>query len=222
MKILSEDDRETLLANIERLASYTKAHSDLRGAHHFLYDLRHPAQGAPEYVIMGVNPGETEHDWTISPTTTEETSRYDFHKEVGPGRSAIRWTSSARFFLDDADYVLTELFFWSSRDSLAFRERYGKLALSPHLALCTELNRALIEIYQPRAVVLPGLGNHELCRSLYELQHNETVVHEGTRIVEHYTDGRRPWIFTKHWTASFGFSKSQRQAVLSYIRRTAT
>lgn len=166
---------------------------------------------------MGVNPGETPGDWALSRTPTEETSRFDFHEELGPGRSSIRWTSSARYFLGGADYVLTELFFWSSKDSREFEARFGKLASSPHLQLCVDMNRDLIEAYQPRAVILPGLANHELCRSIYGLRHEETVRHGEVRVAERYTDGRRPWLFTKHWTASFGFSKEQRQAVRDQI-----
>lgn len=211
-------DGSRLRANIERLAAYTAEHPELKAAHHFLYDLRHPKGGTPRFVVMGVNPGETDTDWRIAPQPTEETSRYDFHVEAGPGRSAIRWSSAARYFLDGADYVLAELFFWSSYDSRAFTERFGPLARSPHLPICVEMNRDLIEAYQPRAVVLPGLTHIPLVRDLYGLTPVETAVHDGKRIAEHYTDGARPWVFTKHWTAAFGFSRQQRELARDAIR----
>lgn len=212
---------DRLRANIERLAAYTSAHPELRAAHHFLYDLRFPKEGSPQFVVIGVNPGETEQDWRIAPEPTEETSRYDFHDEVGPGRSAIRWSKAARYFLDDADYVLAELFFWSSYDSRVFAERFGPLAKSKHLPLCVEMNLDLIEAYQPRAVVLPGLMHVRLVRDLYGLTPVDAVIDGGHRIAEHYTDGKRPWIFTKHWTAAFGFSKQQRQVARQTIRSVA-
>ena len=169
---------------------------------------------------MGVNPGETAHDWTVAPQPTEETSRYDFHDQAGSGRSAIRWSKAARFFLDDADYVLAELFFWSSYDSRQFVERFGPMAKSPHLRFCTELNRDLIAAYRPKAVVLPGLSHMSLVKAEYGLTAVSSVGEGNTRIAEVMTDGHRPWVFTKHWTAAFGFSNAQREAARQAIRDT--
>lgn len=170
---------------------------------------------------MGVNPGETAYDWTIAPEPTEETSRYDFHMDRGGGRSAIRWSKAASYFLDGSDYVLTELFFWSSYDGRTFRERFGPLAKSEHLSFCVEMNRHLIEAYAPRAVVLPGLTHMPLVKDAYGLTHLETLSDEVTRVVEVLSDGQRPWVFTKHWTAAFGFSKSQRELARGAIRAAA-
>lgn len=211
-----------LIENIERVAAYTDQHPELKAAHHFLYDLRHPRDGTPQYVVMGVNPGETAHDWTIAPEPTEESSRYDFHIDKGGGRSAIRWTKAARYFLDNADYVLAELFFWSSYDSRKFTERFGPFAKSKHLQFCVELNKDLIEVYQPDAVVLPGLTHLPLVRQLYGLSPVRVVTHEATRVAEHYTDGKRPWVFTKHWTAAFGFSRAQRELAREALRTAGT
>lgn len=211
-------NNERLLRNIERLAAYTAEHAELRAAHHFLYDLRFPKEGSPQFVVMGVNPGETDQDWQIAPEPTEETSRYDFHDEVGPGRSAIRWSKAARYFLDEADYVLAEIFFWSSYDGRIFRERFGPMEKSPHLAICAEMNRDLIDIYQPRAVVLPGLTYARLVQRLFGLTHEQSIDLSGVRVAECYSDGVRPWVFTKHWTAAFGFSKAQREKARDTIR----
>ena len=209
---------DTLTKNIELISAYTALYPELKAAHHFLYDLRHPRDGKPEFVVMGVNPGETAYDWTIAPEPTEETSRFDFHAEDGGGRSAIRWSKAAQYFLDHTDYVLAELFFWSSYDSKAFRERFGPLAKSKHLPFCVELNRNLIDIYQPKAVVLPGLTNLNLVRDLYGLSAVGQIGDGSSRVVELYTDGQRPWVFTKHWTASFGFSRQQRELARQAIR----
>jgi hypothetical protein len=212
---------DKLIANIERIAAYTAEHPELIAAHHFLYDLRQPCEGTPRFVVMGVNPGETPHDWEIAPDPTEETSRFDFHVERGCGRSAIRWSKAASYFLDGADYVLAELFFWSSRDSRVFAARFGRLSKSRHLPLCVEMNLDLIDVYQPAAVVLPGLTHVKLVQNLYGLT-PVSVVHDGSRrVAELYTDGARPWVFTKHWTAAFGFSKAQREMAREAIR-TAT
>lgn len=212
---------DRLLRNIERLAAYTAEHPELRAAHHFLYDLRFPKDGKPQFVIMGVNPGETHHDWVIAPEPTEETSRYDFHDEVGAGRSAIRWSKAAQYFLGDADYVLAEIFFWSSYDSRIFRERFGPMEKSRHLAICTEMNRDLIDFYQPSAVVLPGLTHIRLVQQLYGLTHEESIALDGVRVAERYSDGSRSWVFTKHWTAAFGFSRQQREVARNSISDAA-
>ena len=108
--------RPNLTANIERIAAYTANHADLRRAHHFLYDLRSPPNGTPRFVVMGVNPGETDRDWRLCSEPTEETSRHDFHRRAEKGGSALRWARLAEYYLDGADYVLAEQFFWSSRD----------------------------------------------------------------------------------------------------------
>ncbi|HZW16891.1 MAG TPA: hypothetical protein VFF66_11660 [Brevundimonas sp.] len=208
---------DQLLRNIERLAAYTAEHPELRVAHHFLYDLRVPKDGKPQFVVMGVNPGETPHDWVIAPEPTEETSRYDFHDEVGAGRSAIRWSKAAQYFLSHADYVLAEIFFWSSYDSRIFRQRFGPVAKSRHLPICTDMNRDLINFYQPSAVVLPGLTYTRLVQQLYGLTHEESIKLNGVRVAERYSDGSRPWIFTKHWTAAFGFSRQQREVARNSI-----
>jgi hypothetical protein len=210
-----------LQRNIERIAAYTAQYPELAKAHHFLYDLKHPQTGCPEYVVMGVNPGETENDWVIAPQPTEETSRYDFHNELGRGRSAIRWTKAARFFLDNANYVLAELFFWSSYDSRVFTERFGPLRKSPHLPFCCEMNRELIDAYQPRAVVLPGLTHSKAVAEWYRLSQVEVITDASSRVAEVWTDGYRPWVFTKHWTAAFGFSLAQRELARDTIRRAS-
>lgn len=209
----------SLLTNIERVSAYTAEHPELAAAHHWLYDLKHPRDGKPRFVVMGVNPGETEGDWIIAPTPTEESSRFDFHIEQGTGRSAIRWSKAASFFLDGADYVLAELFFWSSYDSRVFTERFGPLHKSKHLPFCVQMNRDLITAYEPEAVVLPGLTHLKLVESLYGLTHVETILDGGTRVAERFTDGIRPWVFTKHWTAAFGFTKAQRELARETVRK---
>jgi hypothetical protein len=213
--------RSDLLGNIQAIAAYTGRHAELQQAHHFLYDLRSPQDGVPEYVVMGVNPGETQNDWAMVAVPTEETSRYDFHEEHGRGRSSIRWSRAASYFLDGADHVLTELFFWSSRDHVEFKRRYGKLRSSPHLAFCVRLNGDLVEAYRPKAIVLPGLGHRGLCATGYGLTRVRTVHCADVRVAGVYDDGQRPWVFTKHWTAAYGFSQSQREAVRNAIREAS-
>ncbi|MBI1405248.1 MAG: hypothetical protein GC145_03875 [Caulobacter sp.] len=208
-----------LAANIERIAAYTARHPELKSAHHFLYDLRSPPDGLPRFVVMGINPGETKRDWDLSPTPTEETSRFDFHRRAEPSGSALRWARLAGDYLDHADYVLAEVFFWSSPDLRVFGERFGPLAKSPHLDFCRDMNRDLIEVYQPEAVVAPGLGSAGLCARLYGLTPLRTIQDAGARVAEIYCDGVRPWVFTKHWTGAFGLTAVQKRLIQDAIRQ---
>ena len=207
-----------LNAEIEEIAAYTARFPELRQAHHFLFDLRYPATAKPRFVVMGINPGEVENDWRLSAEPTEETSRHDFHRRGEPDGHVPPWVLQARYYLDGAPYVQSELFFWSSKDLAQFELRYDKLHRSPHLAFCRDLNRRLIAAHRPDAVVLPGLGTANLCATLYGLTHIRTVVGHGARLAEVYSDGARPWIFTKHWTGSFGLTREQRAAIRDAIR----
>lgn len=210
-----------LRGNIERIAAYTAEHAELRRAHHWLYDLRSPPVGKPNFVIMGINPGESPSDWEAAPEPTEETSRYDWFEDKKRSRSSIRWSQLAAWFLDAKPYVMAELFLWSSRDMKEFVERFGALAASPHLPFCREMNLDIITAYQPKAVILPGLGSAKLCASLYGLRHCESIHEGGARVAETYTDGERPWLFTKHWTGSFGLSAAQKERIRTAIRAAA-
>jgi hypothetical protein len=209
----------SLTENIALIRAYTQDHEELKQAHHFLYDLRSPPNVQPEFVVMGLNPGELPSDWEKSPTPTEETSQYDFHVERGSGRSAIRWAKACTYFLDGADYVLAELFFWSSANAgKAFEQRFGPLRKSKHLAFCAVLNEQLIRHYQPRAVLLPGIGYTDVATTLYELKSIRTVSGGGKRLIEHMTDGDRSWFITQHWTNARGITNDQWAIVRDYIR----
>jgi hypothetical protein len=208
-----------LTANIEEITTYTARYPELQEAHHFIYDLRRPSSDKPMFVVMGINPGESNSDWELVCERREETSRHDFHAKGGPSRSARRWASDAQYYLDNAPYVLAEVFLWSSKGMAQFGERFGSLKKSPHLPICTKMNKEIIEVYKPKAVVLPGIGMTDICASLYELEQVNSVNNSRGRVIEHYTDGTRPWIFTKHWTGARGFTVADRITIKDYIGR---
>lgn len=210
-------------STIERIRKYTQENSELLAAHHFLFDLRLNPAGV-DYCVMGINPGETDDEKSGCPGPTEETSLFDFHAQYGRGPSSTRWLANINFFLNTDRVVLGEYFFWSSANAEAeFAERFGPLRLSPHLKFCRDMNLELIENYKPKAVISPGLGMARIASNLYGL---ELVASEksanGNNLIFHYSDGKRPWIFTKHWTGARGFSKPQRDQVQSYISKHAS
>jgi hypothetical protein len=209
-------DRQRLDSNIEAIRRYTTEHRKLREAHHFLYDLPLNGNvGLPELVVMGINPGETQTDRDACPGPTEETSKYDFHEHSPSGRSkgSKRWRKLTAEFTHGRSVVFTELFFWSSRDHAELLKRYESLWGSPHLQFCTDMNKDLIKVYEPKAVIFVGLSNSERTASVFGLKHVDTLCVSRSRVVEHYQDEHRPWFFTKHWTGSRGFTLAQREAI---------
>lgn len=203
-----------LNAEISEIDSYTARYAELHQAHHWLFDLKSPAGAFPEVAVAGLNPGESRRDWAICPYSTEETSRHDFHEVYGAGRASIPWTRHCNFYLGGRTFVQTELFFWSSSNTKQLEERYGRLRTSPHLAFCRDMNRRLFNAYGVKAVICTGINNDSLCGSLYGLGPlRQTVIVDGTRVAKLYHDGLRPWLFTKHWTGAFGFSRAQRERV---------
>src|SRR5208337_2764288 len=155
--------RERLDAAIQDIRDYTSNNQELRDeAHHFVYDLPlDRTAGTPEFVWMGVNPGETgvktlkTGDWEV-PGPTEETWLFAFNDHIPPSRSSKRWKGKIHRLFDGKPVVLAELFFWSA-SSRDFNRRFGDVWRSPHLDFCTRMNRLLIDEYQPKAVVFTGI-----------------------------------------------------------------
>jgi hypothetical protein len=142
------DGMSEMLAQVR---DYTRRHPELREAHHFLFDLPLNKENAPvEYLVFGLNPGESDHDWKIAPSPTEESREFDFHERSGnPSPARERWRAMCRSFLGTSNVVFGEVFFWSSKDLRQFRQRYGPMRQSPHLRFCVELNQRLIEHHRP-------------------------------------------------------------------------
>lgn len=207
-----------LTAEISEIAQYTSRYVELQQAHHWLFDLKTPVGGSPEVAVVGVNPGECHGDWEICPHPTEETSRYDFHEVYGSGRASISWTRHCNYYLGGRPFVQTELFFWSSSNTKQLQERYGPLRTSPHLVFCRDMNSRLFNAYTVKAVICTGINNDVLCQNLYGLGPlRQTLAVDGTRVAKLYHDGLRPWLFTKHWTGAFGFTRTQREHVKNAI-----
>ena len=215
-------DRRRLNEAIQRIRDYTAGHPELQAAHHFLYDLPLDKDaGVPEFVVMGINPGETERCRSAYPGPTEETWDFDFHGKSVLGRSqgSIKWRKNATDFTDSQAVVFTELFFWSSNDQEELRKRYGKLWNSPHLEFCVEQNKVLIETYKPKAVIFVGLSCSQKVAEAFGLVAVDTLKMGSSRLVVRYQDHFRPWLFTKHWSGAFGFSNLQKAEIKRYIRR---
>jgi hypothetical protein len=217
---MEPQDEERIRRNIERIEAYTREKPELIQSHHFLYDLRMPRCGNAEFMVMGINPGESPRYCANFPGPTEETSRFDWIEAAGFSRACIPWSDRACFYLDGAHYVMTELFLWSSRNVNRLKERLGEpLRKSRHLPFCHEMNLALIDAHRPRAIIVVGLGAEPLCRDLYGLQRVRRVCHDNVRVAEQYRDDAgRPWLITKHWTNGWGLTTGQCELIRDTIR----
>ena len=113
-------NRTRLDAGIQSIRDYTEQHPELADAHHFIYDSPlDKSAGTPEFVVMGINPGETKPDWTDDPQPTEITWNHDFNAKKGEckrSRGNKVWRDSARRFTRCGRIVFTEALFWSSHN----------------------------------------------------------------------------------------------------------
>jgi hypothetical protein len=215
-------NRECLDAAILLIRAYTEGHPELRAAHHFCYDLPlDKTAQKPEVLVMGINPGEVEDDRRSYHGPTEETWNHDFHEKgtLGRGQGSKKYRKNAKYFADDRPVVFTEFFLWSSNDSKEFVRRFGRLWESPHLGFCISMNQLLIREYRPKSVIFVGLTHSRKVAKAFGLCHVRTLRIPGNRLVEHYKDEFRPWFFTKHWSAAWGFSKPQKQQIKEYIQQ---
>ena len=224
-------DRSKLDDAAREIVDYTAKHPELQKAHTFVYDYpvfdNFRTLGKPEFVVMGINPGETEPDreerkrweaqgrvWITRPSTWNGARSYT--------RSAKVWADNCKYYTNSERVVSTEVFFWSATDGSEFNQRFGMLWKSPHLGFCVRMNRVLLDAYSPRAVIIPGIGLAEKIRAEFKLTLIDSKVdsRNGNNLIKHYRDRNSglPWIFTKHWTGSFGLSEEQRMAMRTYIQ----
>jgi hypothetical protein len=165
---------------------------------------------------MGINPGEDESQWRDVPGPTEETWNHDFHEMTERSRPSTNWYNNVRFFADGSPVVMTEMFFWSAKRD-EFRRRFGRLQNSPHLIFCVSMNRILIDEYQPKMIILPGITSDTIAANAFRLNHVRTYRPSRKRLVEHYRDATRPWFFTRHWSGDIGLSNEEKIAMKEYI-----
>ena len=154
---------------IERIREYQQAHPELLESHHFVFDVplggRAWKKRKPDYIWLGVNPGASDpDDWDRWPENTKETRDFDWQNECGRSRGSKRRMTSLRKFLEclgENAYdstTFSELFFWQAADTgKAFEKKYGhKFDAHPHWDFCNKINRALIERFEPKAVLAEG------------------------------------------------------------------
>jgi hypothetical protein len=214
-----------LEAEIHAIRKYTAENKDLQNAHHFLYDLRINKSTRPEFLVMGLNPGEASNAWKLYPSNTEETSLFDFMDDA---RREIRWTKDIVDICGSDKIVQSEHFFWSSKSlkDPDFKKTFGyTLAKSPHLKFCQQRNLTLLQQHDPKIVLSFGFASMKLAIELFNLRHKKTEYNNSNnkRLVEVFDDGSRVWLFARHLRA-FGFKttdKDKLKQIFKYYHRDA-
>ena len=208
-------NRERVDAAIGEIRDYTATHVELQKAHHFVYDYPLFDNIVPEFIVMGLNPGETPPDWNLYPTQREQTSNSGFRSSTS---SALKWAKKCSEYTGSERLVSTEFFFWSTPDTnKRFRQRFGtSFWKSQHCDFCVRTNRILFEEYQPRAVFFTGIGNDERVAAAFGLEKIYTHHDDFDRLVEHYHDGHRHWFITQHWTGAH-LRAGQPELIKEYI-----
>ncbi len=211
---------ELMLKGIDELkkivVQYHQGNIDLQDAHHYDFAILYSDQ--IDYFIFGLNPGETKEDRDRFPGNGHF-NPYDPVKypENMQSRSAKRYISFSEALCGSRNFLISELFFWSSTDLRQLAVRYGApIEKSPHLPFCFEMNQRLFKIFNPKAVIVLGLN---IRRHVLKIKPNLEWVAGEKGVFEHYQDSQdnaRPWIFAKHPAARV--STVKRKQISEYLR----
>ena len=228
--------------SLKRIRSYTEDNNDLKQCHHFLFNAIYKRENRinnlnsrADVIVMSINPAETKKDYEYKGSTpTENSNERDFHEHLSPeniSQSAKNWDRKTKIFCEDLfgeNINETAFFFWSSENiGKKFTETFGYKWKSKqcckHFDFCKERNIELIQYHEPKIVIAPGIGDSKYFSNMYEMKHIDTIIDndKGDRLIEHFEIQDTPFIFTKHWTSAFGFSKKQQEIITDYLSHFA-
>jgi hypothetical protein len=223
---------QVLSRNLSQIREYTKSNEELGKSHHFLYNSPiNKNENRAEVIIIGLNPGETDKDFDYKGNLpTEESSEFNFHEENGRGSSSKRWFQLCEQYAQTDRIVLTEFFFWSSpqvgeeeEKGVGFSERFGyKFKDCPHFNFCRDKNIELIKVLNPRLILCPGVENHKLFASIYDLDQVGTFRcnkdKRQRQAIVHYELRGVPFVFTPHWRTGF-VSNLEKDFIIEYLEK---
>tara|TARA_B100000902_G_scaffold230224_1_gene218435 strand:+ start:754 stop:1419 length:666 start_codon:yes stop_codon:yes gene_type:complete len=211
---------------LEEIREYTQKYPELKKSHHFLFNCPLDSQSSyADVIVVGLNPGETQPDWKYGTSLpTEESSEFDFHDELGKGRSSVRWSQLCKDYLPGSNIFLSEFFFWSSGNlDNEFKDRFGySFKKSPHFGFCKKCNEKMIAHHKPKLVVATGTSWASFFSSLYKMEHIKTVQcikdRRNRNIIHHYSFKGVPFIFTPHWSSGY-VSNHEKEDIKSYLSK---
>lgn len=212
---------------VQKIRKYTAENTELQQAHHFSFDVI-PPQSAPlskaDIVILGLNQAAYAKDGEVrqrDEPMLEDTSLPSNFRNAGDLRSANRWYAEVeRRIGTTPKTVLGELFFWSSKNEREMYERYPNH--KRHFEFCRDLNLELLEIYDPKIVIVLRATYLKKVQVLYGLEADSSLqpIVVGNRILAwFYRDcAQRLWIVTRHWTGSRGYTKEMKRVWETKVR----
>lgn len=223
---LGDDQLGRLSEQLHRIRDMGESDEALRTHHHFLFALPTPNfdhERPVDLILIGLNPGETANCRRIAPGYRhEESFEIDFHANAGSAVTGRRrWLRNIEKTLPWSNVLMSELFFWSSPGAKQLEDVYGSVRNIPYLDFCCELNRELIEIVSPRAVVFTGLSWERLVVERFDLRKRRDLFRDGSsdmRLVESYSSAGRPWFVIPHLSGARKFSDEKRKQVSEFIR----
>ena len=179
---------------IKEIREYQEKESLLKEkSHHFVFDcpLDFSISCKPDFIWIGVNPGNDKKDWErTNGFNDEETRDRDFQETCG--RSPLSKTRKTKIknFLGKNIFdktTHTELFFWCSENTgKDFQKRYGtKFEESPHIEFCIKMNQKLIKRVQPRAIFFESLSKIKILERFFNIEKVNSHYSE-TRSVDEY------------------------------------
>jgi hypothetical protein len=194
----------------EDVSRYTREHGELALARWFSFD--EPLAESVQYIFMDTYPSESaaEQSLAVAPCRQRPSSGF-----VAARHEQIRK------FLSHDQVACGYHFFWSARNTHQFKKRFGTgFTGSSHLEFCRDVNLKMFDHYRPKAIISNGVSTASTrIARLYSLKLLEIKTDQSKSIlVKQFSDGIRPWLFVKHLSGSFGYTKEQRQAVQSYVR----
>jgi hypothetical protein len=179
---------------------------ELSSFHHFTFGRWIRERGTKNLLLMGINPGESPDDWRNFPE-----GRYEESSELDP--LSLHTTTSRRQWGEQVDFyvpmkhgiLISELFFWSSKDMHQLRERIPDWKTHPLIGFCRICNERLIEAYEIERVVFTGISLRTLVSKVYQLTQTELIFDNSNRerlLGARYKGRGREWLFVRHWTGS--------------------
>ena len=151
---------------IEQIRDYQNKNSELLESHHFVFDCPLECEGLggntklkPEFIWMGINPGNDEESWEKTNENTEETRDRNFQldKRTDHSNKMMKKLKKCLGNVNFTKTTLTEMFFWGSDDIKGgFKNRYGyPFHNNRHMKFCLEINKELFKRINPKFIIGP-------------------------------------------------------------------
>lgn len=215
------------MPQISEIQCLSKSDDRVSNSHHYTYALPHDdasEQKRLDLVVMGICPSQSREDMERYPGCRhEETFNSNFRDSTNPPPSSENWRKRIEELRRGKSVVCTEAYFWSGRPPNLTDERIADL-----VKLCFEMNKKLIEVTNPKAVVVTGMSDKRQSKEIADGYNLTDIASElrcsvcdaiFVRLRRDQTG--RGWFFIPHLSNSRGQTNKQRTLVADYIHQEA-